>query len=158
LPRVGAVIVVVVSCWSGALWLLRHGPLQGVIAPVDRERSIDPFAAHLDDACGDVVPGRARVWSSRRTLWQAGWLVPGTDWRSSRDTRALLVDRDGVDRDVAAWTRASANLDAAPLALLDVDFVVVDTAAASRLSRVLGSDRFSVLCRAADGVVYAVRR
>ncbi len=158
LPRVLAAIVVVVSCWSGALWLVRHGPLQGVIAPVARERSIDPFAARLDDACGDVVPARARVWSSRRTLWQAGWLVPGTDWRSSRDTRALLLDRERVDGDVAAWMRASRDLDAAALSHLVVDYVVVDASHAARLSPNLDAGRFQARCRSADAVVYEVRR
>jgi hypothetical protein len=158
LPRRVGAVVVVASCWSGAFWLLRHGPLQGVMAPAAREQGIDAGAALLDEVCGHAVPGRARVLASRRSLWQAGWLVPGNDWRATRDTRALLLDRDRVDADVAAWARARASLDDEALRQLGVAYLALDGPDRRRHAASLASPRFREMCRVGDTVVFEVVR
>jgi hypothetical protein len=158
LPRAVVIIVLALSCWSGVFWLLRHGPLQGVVAPAARERGIDATASVVDDTCGHLIPGTARVFASRKNLWQAGWLVPGTDWRSSRDTRALLLDRARVDADIAAWTRAQASLDDEALRQIDVAYVALDGRDRRRHAATLASPRFRELCRAGDTVVFEVVR
>jgi hypothetical protein len=158
LPRRLGVAIVVVSCWSGAFWLLRHGPLQGVVAPAARERGVDAVATLVDDVCGDLVPGRARVLASRRSLWQAGWLVPGNDWRATRDTKALLLDRDRVDADLAHWTTALASLDDEALHDLDVDVVALEGRERRRHAAVLAGPRFRERCRVGDTVVFEVQR
>ena len=158
LPRRIGVAVVFVSCWSGTFWLLRHGPLQGVVAPAARERSIDAIATVVDDVCGHAVPGRARVLASRRSLWQAGWLVPGNDWRATRDTKALLLDRDRVDVDLARWTTALTTLDDAALHELDVDVVALEGPERRRHAAVLAGPRFRERCRIGDTALFEVRR
>jgi len=158
-------VVLVASCWSGAFWLLRHGPLQGIVAPAAREQGPDPWAVAIDEACGAAVDGRSRVLSTRLSLGQVGWLVPGTPWRASRDTVALLIDRDLADGCTAARDRAlkalgdddrSAFNDA--MAVLGTRMVVVDDAAERRFRRALGPERFTLLCRAPHGAVYERRR
>jgi hypothetical protein len=158
LPRRLGVAVVLVSCWSGAFWLLRHGPLQGVVAPAARERGVEGVATVVDEVCGDIVPGRARVLASRRSLWQAGWLVPGSDWRATRDTKALLLDRDRVDTDLARWTRALATLDDEALRELDVDIVVLEGRERRHHASILAGPRFREVCRIDDTVVFEVQR
>lgn len=154
LPRPVVAVIVVISCWSGGFWLLRHGPLQGVVAPPARERPLDGFAVAVDDACGPLVPGRARVFSTTRSLWQVGWLVPGTPWQTSRDTMALLLDRPRVDEDVAAWTRAFRALDAETLAGFGADAVVIDDRALPLRQAGLEAAGFVVVCRAAGATVF----
>lgn len=157
-PRGVVFGVVVVSCWSGAFWLLRHGPLQGVVGPVARERGVDATASFVDDSCGHAVPGTARVFASNKTLWQAGWLIPGIDWRTNRDTQALLLDRARVDTDIAAWAKASATLDHLALDALDIAFLALDERERRRHAAVLAGPRFHEVCRAGDVVVFEVRR
>jgi hypothetical protein len=157
-PRAVVAVVVVVSCWSGVFWLLRHGPLQGVVAPAARERGVDATATVVDDICGAQVPGSARVFASRKTLWQAGGLVPGTDWRANRDTQALLLDRARVDADVAARAKVSATLDEEALRALDVGFIALEERDRRRHVAVLAGPRFHEVCRVGDTVVFEVRR
>lgn len=158
LPHRMGIAVIIVSCWSGAFWVLRHGPLQGVVAPAARERGVDAVATVVDDVCGGVVPGRARVLASRRSLWQAGWLVPGNDWRATRDTKALLLDRGRVDADVARWTTALASLDDEALRALDVDVVALEGRERRRHAAAIVGPRFREMCRVGDTVVFEVQR
>jgi hypothetical protein len=158
-------VVLAVSCWSGAFWLLRHGPLQGIVAPAAREQGPDPWAVAVDEACGAVVDGRSRVLSNRLSLGQVGWLVPGTPWRASRDTVALLIDRDLADRFATARDSALKGLSDADsnafddaAAVLDTHLLVLDDAAERRFRRALAPDRFTLLCRAPHGAVYERRR
>lgn len=162
--RTGVVVaaMLALSCWSGAFWLLRHGPLQGLVAPAAREFPPDPWAVSVDEVCGSAVNGRSPVLSSRLSLSQVGWLVPGTPWRHSRDTVALLIDREAADRQTADRDRALQALtrtdaDAAgivddAMAALGTRFVVVDERAEQRLQQ--GLRRFAVRCRAPHGAVY----
>ena len=160
--RVFVAAMLALSCWSGAFWLLRHGPLQGLVAPAAREFPPDPWAVSVDEACGSAVNGRSPVLSSRLSLSQVGWLVPGTPWRHSRDTVALFIDREAADRQTADRDRALQALtrtdaDAAgivvdAMAALGTRFVVVDERAEQRLQQ--GLRRFALRCRAPHGAVY----
>jgi FtsH-binding integral membrane protein len=95
-PRIRWVLFAV-TCWSGVLWMLRHGPLQGVIAPPVPERGIPAWVSDVDDSCGHHIPPRARVWATDLDIALAGYLAPGMDWRTNRDTAALLIDRAAAD-------------------------------------------------------------
>ncbi|MDP2345329.1 MAG: hypothetical protein Q8O67_30575 [Deltaproteobacteria bacterium] len=120
-----AVAVVVVSCWSGGVWLVRHGPGNGVIAPTYREQGLaDDVAAFADDVA-PLIPASARVFSPDLRLARTGVVVPGTDWTWSRDTAALLLDRPRVEAMTEAWTRAKIDLDDDALRTLQAEYVVV---------------------------------
>ncbi len=123
--RAIVVVVVVVSCWSGALWLVRHGIGNGVIARAYREHGQGDDVAAFADELAPFLPAASRVFSPDLTLARSGVVVPGTDWRASRDTAALLLDRPKTEALTRAWRRALRDLDAEALLALHADFVVV---------------------------------
>ena len=124
-PRTLGVIVVACSCWSGALWLVRHGVGNGLVASAYREQGQgDDVAAFADHVAG-LIPASSRVFTPDLSLARAGVLVPGTDWRASRDTAALLIDRKHSEALTLAWRRARQDLDADALRTLGAEFVVV---------------------------------
>lgn len=123
-PRAVAAALVVVSCWSGAYWLVRHGVGNGVVAVAYREEGEGDGVGEFLDAWGDRIPGHARVFAPNLALGRAGFLTPGTDWKTSRDTAALLLDRPLTERLTFAWRRARAELDDESLRALDVQFAV----------------------------------
>jgi hypothetical protein len=150
LPRRVAAAIVVVSCWSGAFWALRHSVLQGLAAPAYRDHTPSALALQLNDDCGHVVPATARVFSMDLRLGEAGWLVPGTHWKLSRDTAALLLDRTVVERDAAAWAQAKRAPSSSTMAALGATFVV----GAPFSTRHIAGAR--VVCSSAAGTVFAL--
>jgi hypothetical protein len=150
LPRRVAAAIVVVTCWSGVFWALRHSVLQGIVAPAYRDHAPSALALQLNDDCGDAIPANARVFSTDLRLGEAGWLVPGTHWKASRDTAALLLDRQTVERDAAAWAQAKRAPSSSTLAALDVSFAVV---AAENAPVIEGA---TVVCTSRVGRVYTL--
>jgi hypothetical protein len=115
---------------------LRHGAGNGVIASAYREQGQgDDVSAFADDVA-PLIPAGSRVFSPELRLARAGVLVPGTDWRASRDTAALLLDRAKTEALTKAWKRAKHDLDDDALKALEADFVVV--VAGDPLLRILG--------------------
>jgi hypothetical protein len=81
-------VVVVVSCWSGLVWIARHGPLNGRVVAWQRDAGLEAAAVSFDSAYGAQLPPHARILVESRELGRAGYLCPGTDWRTHKDTRA----------------------------------------------------------------------
>lgn len=151
LPRRVATLIVVASCWSGVFWALRHSVLQGIVAPAYRDHAPSALALQLNDDCGDVVPATARVFSRDLRLGEAGWLVPGTHWKLSRDTAALLLDRVTVERDAAAWGTARRAPSSSTMAALGASFAVQGPDS----TRFIEGAR--LVCRSPAGTVFALR-
>jgi hypothetical protein len=125
LPRVVIGTVVVVACWSALVWWVRYGPLNGVVATGSRGAGTGEHVEAFAACWSEVVAPTDRLWTASFEPGRAGFLVPGTDWRSSVDARALLLARDLVDADVQAWKKARTTMEAAALARLDVRFVAL---------------------------------
>ena len=129
LRRALAVVVLVLSTWSGAFWLLRHGPLNGVVAARYAERGPDAVGTALTAAFGDVIPARARVLTTHTDIHQAGFFVQGADWR--RGGEGYRLDRAVQDRAHVAAARALRTLGAADLLATGADFLLIRGAPAA---------------------------
>lgn len=123
--RASAGIVVaatLLACFCGATWLLRFGPLNGVLAQSYTERAPDALATAVGDAWGDIV-GTALVLTPHDTLHEAGVFVVGFDWRTG--SRGLMLDRPLRDQMRAARMRALASFLPEDIAATHARFVVV---------------------------------
>lgn len=123
LRRAVAVIILAASTWSGALWLLRHGPLNGVVAARYTERGPDRVGVALLAAHGGTIGARARVLTTHTDVHQAGFLVEGADWR--RGGEGYRLDRAAQDRAHARALRALRTLQPADLLATGADLVLV---------------------------------
>jgi hypothetical protein len=121
LARVGAALIVALSVPPGALWLLRHGPLNGVVADRYTEAPPSELGRALDERFGDVI-GSSRVLSSDPSIHQYGFLVVGHDWR--RAEQGYAFDRARADELTAIAARARRALSLEDLAALRVRFVL----------------------------------
>jgi hypothetical protein len=119
-----ALAIVLVSIASATLWLVRHGPLNGIIAPAYTELPPDPVALALDAAHGADIGPRDRVLTTHDEIAQLGFLVVGHDWRKAE--RGLLVDRTRVDREHQRGHFALTRLDDAGLHELGVRFLFLE--------------------------------
>ena len=151
--RLVVAVICVASLWSGGFWLLRHGVLQGVVAPAARETAPERWAVDVAEACGAAIPATARVWASSTTLGREGVLSPGTHWRFSRDTAALLLDRPRVEQDANAWQRFARDGRQEALAILGVSFVVANDNDVARL-HLSNTPWLTERCRSPGAVVY----
>lgn len=139
--RALAATILAVSTWSSGFWLLRHGPLNGVVAARYTERGPDAVGIALADAFGDAIAPRARVLTSHTDIHQAGLLVEGADWR--RGGEGYRLDRAAQDRaravaERALRTRSRADLLATAAELLLVRGEVAPDAPVTRLGDVAG--------------------
>ena len=94
--RATALVVLLLSCWSGALWLVRHGPKQSWAVAPERGEGQGEAAEDFARAYGAAIGARERVFALDNRLTRTGFLLPGTDWQSHRDLRALLLDRPAL--------------------------------------------------------------
>lgn len=122
------VAVVVLSCWSGTFWLLRHGVLNGVVATAYREKGLPDDVADFTDRWSHRIGPHDRVFAPQFNLGGAGFLTPGTDWRLSRDTAALLLDR-GLSERLHIAAKSARDFNAEALRQLKIRFVVVKSGA-----------------------------
>ncbi|MBI1949569.1 MAG: hypothetical protein HYS27_28035 [Deltaproteobacteria bacterium] len=127
--RALALTALVLSTWSGAFWLLRHGPLNGVVAARYTERGPDAIGVALAGAFGDVMPARARVLTSHTDVHQAGLLVEGADWR--RGGEGYRLDRQAQDHARALAERALRSRRRDDLLATGADFLLVRGAPAA---------------------------
>lgn len=102
--RVLALAALALSVWSGGFWLLRHGPLNGLVAARYAERPPDAVGAALLAAHGEHIGARERVLTTHTDVHQAGLLVEGADWR--RGGEGYRLDRASRDAARAAAQRA----------------------------------------------------
>ncbi|HEY4222233.1 MAG TPA: hypothetical protein VGO62_12845 [Myxococcota bacterium] len=120
LPVVGLAIVLA-SLSSALLWLVRHGPLNGVVAPAYTELPPDPVGVALSEHDGDRIGPRDLVLTTHDDIAQLGFLVAGHDWRKAE--HGYLLDRDRVDRAHALVHSALYALDRAALGELSVAWI-----------------------------------
>lgn len=110
----------VVVCLAGCAWLLRFGPLNGVLAPPYTERGPDAVAVALDAKAGSRI-GLSLVLTSHSELHELGFGVAGYDWR--RASSSYLVDRERRDRLTALRQRALATMAEEDVAATGARFV-----------------------------------
>jgi hypothetical protein len=144
-PAVAVVVLLVAWTVSGALWLVRHGPLNGVVAFRYALAPPSAVGAALRDSFGDDIGPRERVLTRATDIWQLGFLVAGADWRA-KDGRGFLLDRARADENLARARRAFVDMSPADLAALEVRWVLLsqkDVAALSPAGRArLDGDAF----------------
>lgn len=135
--RVGAVLLVALlvglSTSSGAFWLLRHGPLNGVVAFAYGLPPPHPVGRALHERHGDEIGPRERVLTTTTGIWHHGFFVAGADWRAP-DGRGFMVDRARVDRERRVALRALRDLGAADLKTLGVSWILLGPKDLARLS------------------------
>lgn len=135
--RVGAkllvVLLVVLSTSSGAFWLLRHGPLNGVVAFAYGLPPPHPVGRALHERHGDEIGPRERVLTTTTGIWHHGFFVAGADWRAP-DGRGFMVDRARVDRERRVALRALRDLGADDLEALGVSWILLGPKDLARLS------------------------
>ncbi len=155
LSRRWQLVVVTCFCWSGLFWVIRHGLLQGVVAPMVPEQGVPAWVSSFDARCGRLIAPRTTVWASDLDVGLAGYLSPGVDWRRSRDTAALLIDRDQVDAARGRRSRILANPDAAVAAgdVGDDDVIVIGPSARATPARLPSSRLFQSRCEAAGATL-----
>ncbi len=140
LARGLAVVVALVSTSSASVWLLRHGALNGVIAPAYREFPPDAIGTVLDDAHGREIGRDERFLTSHEDIAQLGFLVAGRDWRKNP---SYLLDRARADRLHAARRRVFPRLTEADLDVLGVSLVFVTEREARALPALDDAARFT---------------
>ncbi|MCC7108395.1 MAG: hypothetical protein IT382_03850 [Deltaproteobacteria bacterium] len=121
--RALGVAVLLLSVWSSAFWLLRHGPLNGVVAARYTELPPDPVAVALARQHGHDIGARERVLTAHTGLHQAGFLVEGADWR--RGGEGYRLDRAARDAARAHATRALQTLSAADLSATAATWLLI---------------------------------
>ncbi|MCC7071635.1 MAG: hypothetical protein IT383_09945 [Deltaproteobacteria bacterium] len=128
LPRVvgRAWLAVCLACTaSSGLWLLRYGPLNGVIAAhVDDAHDLAD-ATRFDACYGDALPPRAVIVAPDVGLAWAGFLVPGIDWRAGNVYRTHRFDRHKADATRGAVVAALTTMSPASLTFLNASYVAV---------------------------------
>lgn len=134
LSRGAAVILLLLSTSSGALWLLRHGPLNGVIAFRYALSPPNPVGRALHERYGDEIGPRERVLTTTTGIWHHGFFVAGADWRAP-DGRGFIVDRARADRERRVAVRAFRELGRDDLRALQVSWVLLGPKEVARLSR-----------------------
>jgi hypothetical protein len=122
--RITALVLLLASTASGALWLLRHGPFNGVIAFRYAFPPSSELGKSLLDAHGEEIAPRDRVLTSATEIWHHGFLLPGTDWRH-KDAYGQLVDRAEAEARTAIARRALRRLAPEDLAALEVSWLLL---------------------------------
>jgi hypothetical protein len=120
--QLGAVALVLVSTSSATLWLVRHGALNGDIAPVYAEQPPDAIGTVLDAVHGKDIARDERILTTHEDIAQLGFLVAGRDWRKNS---GYLLDRERVEHERAVRLRAFPSLTEADLDALRVTFVFI---------------------------------
>lgn len=125
--RVAVAVVLLASTWSATFWLVRHGPLNGVVAARYTEAGPDPIGVALVARHGTEIPARAHVLTTHTDIHQAGVLVEGADWR--RGGTGYRLDRDAQDRAHARAQRALRTMQPADLRATGAHFLLLRTEA-----------------------------
>lgn len=121
--RALGVAVLLLSLWSSAFWLLRHGPLNGVVAARYTEQPPDAVAVALSRQHGGDLGARERVLTTHTALHQAGFLVEGADWR--RGGEGYRLDRAARDAARARAATALRTLSAADLRATGASWLLI---------------------------------
>jgi hypothetical protein len=119
--RVLACGLFALSIASASFWLLRHGPLNGVIAPSYGLNAPSPLGKALLARAGDRIGTRDVVLTSRIDIWQLGFHVAGAGRQAAK---GQLIDLLRADERHRIAQRALRTFERRDLEALSVDWVL----------------------------------
>lgn len=123
LRRMLAVAIAALSMAAASFWLLRHGPLNGVVAPFYGLREPSALGRALLAAAGDRIGPRDVVLTARTDIWQLGFHVAGA---GRAQAQGQLIDLARADERQRIALRALRSFAAEDLDALSVDWVLTD--------------------------------